>query len=64
MTRGAKMVKSMLLRTCSSLIMLSRITFITVSSRPELVNKPGIILSPTNQMVILKGGKSHRLAVW
>ena len=32
------MIKQMLLRTCSSLVMLSKVTFVFVPSRPELVN--------------------------
>ena len=38
MVRGTKMVEKMLLHTCSSLIIPSRVTFINVPSRPELVN--------------------------
>ena len=44
MTRGAKMVKQMLLHTCSSLNMLSQVTFVTVPSLPELANSlPNIL---------------------
>ena len=44
MTRGTKMVKQMLLHTCSSLTMLSRVTFVIVPSWPKLVNSlPNIL---------------------
>ena len=40
MVRGTKMViKQMLLHTCSSLTVLSRVTFVVIPSRPELVNR-------------------------
>ena len=38
------MVKQMFLHTCSSLTMLSKVTFVIVPSRPELVNSlPNIL---------------------
>ena len=32
-------IKQMLLHTCSSLTVLSRVTFVVIPSRPELVNR-------------------------
>ena len=47
MTRGTKLVKQMLLHACSSLTMLSQVTFVIVPSWPELVNSLADILHYT-----------------
>ena len=47
MARVTKMVKQMLLHTCSSLTMLSRVTFMIVPSWQELANSLPNILHST-----------------